>query len=498
MKAAEEQKAAEGGAEVKKEEEEKADVEMKEEPKDGAKEETKEEVKEEDKDGAVKTEDVKEEKVEEKKEEEEEEKEEPCPVAELTAEEKAMWFKKKATADLTNWVLGQQFSRFSMPTAQEGFEEIRFSWQGEGKCEEYFKTWILKQKILCRIEELQPGEWFKTKWPEWQKVLAEWHQKQTDFKDPIKEMARRQAEEDAKAKAEEEKKAKEAAAAEAAPAEGEKKEGEDGEKKTDAAEDEKPAEEAAKPEEAKKDGEGADDIFTVENVCDMGNGGEPLFSKFSFEDWALLSLRLELYLLVHAFKKDAADPERVGIHESHLAFYYNKYYRKSFNVKYYGVDSNTELVSMVKDAVSVSAETGVLASALSDEVNFDMFIRLTEDGRRDRQRRIDAGDESAKLKINKPPEAPAPYQGGAAHAGGFVGYKGGKVGGYGPQRGATVPPPAGSYHGYPGAKGGPYAGKGAVVGGDFGKGYGGHGKNVCKQWQSGNCRYGAQCRFAHI
>jgi len=466
---AEEGKKATEGGEVKKEEEgeAKADAEMKETPeKEQVKEETKDEVKEEVKDGAVKSE-VKEEKEDVKKEEEEEEeKEEPCPVAELTAEEKAMSFKKKATSDLTNWVLSQQFAKFTLPTGEEGFDEVRFSWQKKDKSEEYFKAWILKQKILCRMEELQPGEWFRTKWTEWQKVMGEWHQKQLDFKDPIKEMARKQAEEDAKAaKAEEERKAKEAkeaaaaGSAEGGAAEEEKKEeakGEEGGEKSGEKTGEK-SEEAAAEKPADEETKEVD-IFTLEDVCDAG-GGEPLFQKFNFEDWALLSLRFELYLLCHAFKNDASDPERLGIHETHLAFYYNKYYRKSFNVRYYGVDTNLDLVSMVKDAVTVGEGDKVLATTLSDEVNFDMFIRLTEDARRERQRRLDAGDESAKLKINKPPEAPQPYQGGAPHgSGGYGGYKGGgKVGGgYAPQRGATVPPPA--YHGgsYGGAKGGPY------------------------------------------
>jgi len=48
------------------------------------------------------------------------------------------------------------------------------------------------------------------------------------------------------------------------------------------------------------------DIMSVDNVCDVGNG-EPLFSDFAFEDWALMSLRFEFYLLVKSFKRDVND-----------------------------------------------------------------------------------------------------------------------------------------------------------------------------------------------
>merc|ERR1712061_55007 len=54
---------------------------------------------------------------------------------------------------------------------------------------------------------------------------------------------------------------------------------------------------------------------------------------------------------------------------------------------------------------------GVLESTLSEEPEtFDVFVKLTEENRRERQRRIDAGDETAKIKfsplaIQQPPAA---------------------------------------------------------------------------------------------
>merc|ERR1719148_159620 len=110
------------------------------------------------------------------------------------------------------------------------------------------------------------------------------------------------------------------------------------------------------------------DIFGVEDVCDLKDGvNGPLFSNFAFEDWALLSLRFELHLLVHSFRHDANDAERMGIHPEHLPFYYNKYYKKGLNPKNYGVESVDDLIDMIKDTVLVGARTKVVESQLTDE-----------------------------------------------------------------------------------------------------------------------------------
>merc|ERR1712113_1101477 len=85
------------------------------------------------------------------------------------------------------------------------------------------------------------------------------------------------------------------------------------------------------------------DVFEVEDVNNVG-GGMPLCKNFSQEDWAMMSLRHELHLLTHAFRKDVNDDERVGIHLDHIAFYYNKYYRKTISPNDYGVESFEELL----------------------------------------------------------------------------------------------------------------------------------------------------------
>jgi len=285
-----------------------------------------------------------------------------------------MWFRPKTatgTADLTNLVLSQSFGSFTIPEKNEGFDELRFEWQNAEQSKDYLRKWVLDRKLTSRIEELQPSQWFNDKFSEWVKAYAGWQSKQKAYK------------------ASAAKKAKDEAA--------------------------KKREEAAK----KADEEGAVvedepemdvDIFTVEDLNDVGNG-EPLFASFNFEDWALLQLRMEMYFLQLAFRKDVDDPERIGVHETHLAFYYNKYFRKTLSPKHFGVASNADLCLLVKDTVRLSEDTQVLTSMLSEETEtFDIFVKNTEERRRERQRRIDAGDETAKLKFSplavQQPQAP--------------------------------------------------------------------------------------------
>merc|ERR1712226_140241 len=104
----------------------------------------------------------------------------------------------------------------------------------------------------------------------------------------------------------------------------------------------------------------------------------------------------ELHLLATAFKKDVNDPDREAIPMQHVLYYYNKYFKKALHCKTFGKDTIKDLSEFVKDAVKME-EPGTLASILSEEAGADMMCKLTEEKRRERQRRIDAGDEMARL-----------------------------------------------------------------------------------------------------
>jgi len=296
-----------------------------------------------------------------------EEEEVAIEPASLTDAEKALSFRKKDVPDLSPKEMSLSFAKFSIPSMEEGFDRIDFEWLPEDKCKEYLRDFVSAKKLTERVEDLQPGEWFATRLSEWKKLLTTWKRKQQEFKDPA---ARKKA----------------AAAKKAA--------------------DEKDGAEGNDEEKPKMHINAEDlDVFSVEDVMDVG-GGEPLFAKYSYEDWCLLSLRVELHLLIHAFRHDLGDPERATFHESHLAFYYNKYYKMPFKVKNFGVDKLEDLIDMAKDTAEISGK-GCLEAQLSDDTPMDNFVKLTEDHRRDRLRRLDAGDETAQLKFARPaPSAP--------------------------------------------------------------------------------------------
>merc|ERR1712151_1174779 len=132
------------------------------------------------------------------------------------------------------------------------------------------------------------------------------------------------------------------------------------------------------------------DMFQVKDVCDIG-GGVPLFSHFELEDWELFKLRFELYLLVASFKKDVGDDERPGMHETHIGFYFNKYFKKQLIPKMYGKDTIKELLDYVKDTAEINASNGVLVCKLLADSPTEVpeFVKMQEEHRRDRQRRID-------------------------------------------------------------------------------------------------------------
>merc|ERR1719359_147211 len=142
------------------------------------------------------------------------------------------------------------------------------------------------------------------------------------------------------------------------------------------------------------------DIFGVQDIMEIGGKPQqPLFSHFSFEDWALMSLRFEFNLLVHAFKKDVKDPERSGIHEDNIAFYYQKYFKKGLNPAFFGSKTMRELIGNFGDTMMISNKK-ILETYLPEQLETPvMYVLLAEEARRDRNRRIDMGEEGVKINM---------------------------------------------------------------------------------------------------
>jgi len=283
-----------------------------------------------------------------------------------------MGFMKTPLPDISAKVLDKCYGEFGLPTKTEGFDEIKYEWQKEKASTEYLRNWVLERKRTSRIDTLQPSEWFKTKHAEFTKKIGEWQAKQKTVKATSKKKTEDEADESA-----------------------------------------------------------GIDIFSIEDVCDVGKG-VPLFLDFEAHDWALMTLRWEMHLLATAFKKDVNDEDRQKIPEQHLAFYFQKYFKKSISPKTFGKESLKDLITgFVKDTVTLEGEPMMFSSSLTEDAQPDMFVKLTEEKRRERQRRIDAGDETARLNFTPPAGAGTP----AASAAG--GKAGGKAGAGTPAAGAA-------------------------------------------------------------
>lgn len=304
--------------------------------------------------------------------EEAEEPEEPEEelVVELTDEERAVVHRKNAKPDLQEEVLSKAYSSFTLPSNEDGFDEIRYIWQPQEKAELVLKEWMFNKKLTQRVEDIKVGDKFREANQKWLASVRQWRIAQDNWKNPAKKKQLLAKLADAKKKAFEKRK-KEA---------------------------EEAGDEIPEPEEEMEIDFEFLDVDAVEDVADIGNG-QPLFSEFAHEDWQLLSTRYELHLLVHSFRADLNDADRPGFSEKDLAFYYNRYFKKTFDFRMFGVKDLAGLMAISKDIVSVTPPNNFIDVPLPDDADVAVFVKATEEHRRDRQRRLDAGDESAQLKF---------------------------------------------------------------------------------------------------
>merc|ERR1711953_1146776 len=107
------------------------------------------------------------------------------------------------------------------------------------------------------------------------------------------------------------------------------------------------------------------------------------------EDWALLQLRFELHTLATSYKKDVNDEDRTEVPQEHFQFYYTRYYSKGFNFKDYGKENLADVCTLIPD--TVKEDEGKLSIVAAEDADFSIYVKATEEARRARQRRIDAG-----------------------------------------------------------------------------------------------------------
>jgi len=248
--------------------------------------------------------------------------------------------------DLTEQSL-DAFASFSLPSTAEGFDEIRYEWAGQEASQEALLTWQRQRKASHVVAGLRPGAWFQAKLKAWKELKQSLQRKQKDWSNRV----------------------------------------------------------AADP--TLKDLAAEiqlGDVKSIQDVHDIDGKGTPLYALFKYEDWVVFSWRYELHLLCQAFLIDAADPEREGIPEVHVEHYWKIYFHHHFEPRKLGAASLDAALKVLKEPLRlVDAESGprLLQSTLDKETPFEVFVASVEAYRRDRTRRIEAGDESANLVMPK-------------------------------------------------------------------------------------------------
>jgi len=262
--------------------------------------------------------------------------------------ELALNFRPATKPDLTQNLLATAYTKFTLPTVEDGFSEVRYGWFEESKAAEHLTKWIEHKKSTLRVDDIVPSEFFNGKLAVFAKQVIEWKKLQQAFKNPAKK-----------------------------------------------------ADKDATAEEAPIDPEDIEPL-EVEDVCNIG-GGRPLFAEFAFEDWTLVGLGYELHLLVTAFANDIGDAERTYFPEEHLAFYYKKYFRKEINLDDYNFSAMSKLFDVLSECIDYTkrGDCTVVQRKLEADAPLDQFIKITEENRRAREHRVDAGDESAQLTFKR-------------------------------------------------------------------------------------------------
>eukprot|EP00929_Paragymnodinium_shiwhaense_P022313 TRINITY_DN14289_c0_g1_i1.p1 TRINITY_DN14289_c0_g1~~TRINITY_DN14289_c0_g1_i1.p1 ORF type:complete len:762 (-),score=184.90 TRINITY_DN14289_c0_g1_i1:97-2382(-) len=263
-------------------------------------------------------------------------------------------FPLKTDADMSEEQVLKHYSRFSLPTKGEDGMNVDFVWDTEEAGQELLRKFVLKRKATSVVPDLKPGPWFLAKWQEYQKMRQALQTKHKAFKE------------------------KEKAAAE---------------QHTNADADE---EEEGPPPPPLKAG------MDIHNADGQGT---PIYGQYTYTDWCVLDLNLRLHLMATAFAKDVNDSDRPGIPQDHVSHYWGVYYDRPLQPTRYGPKASSvpALVKMLKGPCKLGTVEGqlslILQSTLPADTELAEFVIEVEKFRRDRARRVEAGDESASLVI---------------------------------------------------------------------------------------------------
>lgn len=253
--------------------------------------------------------------------------------------------------DINPNILSSVFRKFCLPEETEGFE-LEYLWANAEDAAEHIIAWCRKQKVTQKITDIKPSDWFKDKVDEWLNCKMEWRRRQKKYQEKLKERMKC---------------------------------------------DDNASDDASVPDDADDEVIVEDyDVWMTEDINDVKNG-VPMYAKWHAEDWSLANLRYEIHLLIHAFKRDVSDPE-FNISAKHFPYYYNLYYKRQFSADQYGHSNTKTFWESLDDVVAVFDE--MIESEHGEDTPAETFVRLTEFVRRERCRKLIAGNDSAKLNFS--------------------------------------------------------------------------------------------------
>lgn len=251
--------------------------------------------------------------------------------------------------DVSQKAVSATFAKWTLPVKDEGFSKIEYPWLAKDAAEAYLRKGVLERKASLIVEGLKPSEFslaMKKAWTDMRLKLRENHQA---FKALHKDSSG-----------------------------------------------DNPANDLA-----------SIPVDSVDDVHDADFKGTPLYANFKYEDWLILSWRVELHTLVHCFAHDVDDDERPGIPEAHMQHYYSVYFGGKLDASKLGCKDLAAAVKLLRQPAEIvdAGKTRVLRSQLPADTAMEEFIRKVEGWRRDRLRRVEAGDESAVLNFPAPAKA---------------------------------------------------------------------------------------------
>ena len=88
----------------------------------------------------------------------------------------------------------------SLPSTEEGFDEITYAWSSTEEAQKHFDKWRDEKKLTIYVDDLKPSNskensWFREKLDEWMKKKFEWKRSQSEYEQKKKKLVAEKEEE---------------------------------------------------------------------------------------------------------------------------------------------------------------------------------------------------------------------------------------------------------------------------------------------------------------